>query len=447
MFSTPALEELKNIWKGELYVVGGAVRDVLTGYKVSDTDLASPLKAEKVEKLLEGSPFTVKRHSSRLGTLGICGMGEKFEYTAFRSDSYRNDGSHTPGAVRFGVGILEDALRRDFTVNSVYYALKEGKLVDPLGGIRDIRNKIIRTARKPDEVLSEDALRIMRMVRFQGKLGFDADTELSEAARLRRETLKKIAPERIRDELTGILLADAVNALPDAHVRAFSLMTEIGVTEIVLPEVAACVGIKQNPKWHKYDVYTHMLKTFGAIAPKTEIRLAAILHDIGKPAAGYTKGVTGEHPEFGAWLARERLCALRFSQKIVDKVSTLIRLHMFDLKGDVSEKDERIFILEHIDCIPDLIALKNADRTGSGLRDDPSPAAERLKATLEQMKNEGVAFSVKELKAGGADTMKLPGEMRGYALKALLRENAWNGEVRTEEGARAFIGAFPMNRK
>lgn len=447
MIVSPALEELKRIWKGDLFVVGGAVRDSLSGYTPTDVDLASPLRGEEVEELLKGTPFTTRRHSMRLGTIGISGMGEKFEYTAFRTDSYPNDGKHTPVCVKFGVGIAEDALRRDFTVNSIYYDLKRGEIVDPVNGLKDLKNRVVRSARPAEEVLKEDALRILRLVRFQGKLGFEADGELVAAARRMRHTLKEIAPERVRDELIGILTADAVNALPDAHVRAFSLMTEIGATEIVLPEVAACVGVEQNPKWHKYDVYEHMLRTFEAIAPRTETRLAAILHDIGKPAAGYTKGVTREHPEFGAWLARERLTALKFPQRTVDRVSTLIRLHMFDLKGDVSEKEERIFILEHADCIQDLVALKNADRIGSGLRNDPSPAAVRLSRTYAEMKKEGVAFKIKDLKAGGADTLRLPPETRGYALKALLKENAWNEMVRTEEGAKEFIARFPVSEE
>ena len=118
---------------------------------------------------------------------------------------------------------------------------------------------------------------------------------------------------------------------------------------------------------------------------------------------------------------------------------------MFDLKGDVSEKEERIFILEHADCIADLIALKNADRTGSGLRNDPSPAAVRLSETFAAMKKEGVAFKIADLKAGGADTLALPAETRGYALRALLKENAWNARVRTEEGAKEFIMRFPAS--
>ena len=183
MIVSPALEALKEIWKGDIFVVGGAVRDSLLGYAPTDVDLASPLTPDEVEKLLKDTPFTTRRHSPRLGTLGISGMGEKFEYTAFRSDSYPNDGSHTPTLVRFGVDISEDALRRDFTVNSVYYDLKRDKLVDPVGGVADIERKIVRTARPAREVLKEDALRILRMARFCGKLGFEADAELMDTAR------------------------------------------------------------------------------------------------------------------------------------------------------------------------------------------------------------------------------------------------------------------------
>ena len=442
---TPALEALKNIWRGDLYVVGGAVRDDILGYAVTDVDLASPLTPEEVVKLLAGTPFTVKKHSPRLGTLGISGMNEKFEYTAFRSDSYPGTGGHAPSVVRFGVSLYEDALRRDFTVNSVYFDLIRGETVDPLGGVKDIENRVLKTARAPEEVFNEDALRIMRLFRFAGKLGFSVDPALMRAAFEMRSGLDNIAPERIGAELKGILLADAANGIPGAHAKAFALMTDAGVTEKVLPEVARCRGVKQNPKWHLYDVYTHLFKTYEAIAPKLELRLAAILHDIGKPVAGYTKGATRTHPEFGAWLARERLAALCFPQKTIDRVCMLIENHMFDLKGDVSDVDERIFVLEHADMIDDLVAVKNADRLASGLRFDPSPAAQRLRETMETMKKEGVAFTAKELKITGEDTLSLPPEERGYAIKALLRKNAWDPSVRNREGAKRFIDDFPAD--
>lgn len=445
MIVSAALRELQKLWRGPLYMVGGAVRDAVLGYRVSDIDLASPLVAEEVVDLLKGTQFTVRPNSVKLGTLGIYGMGVKFEYTAFRSDSYAEGGAHSPTSVEFGVSILDDAKRRDFTVNSVYYDIGADSIVDPVGGMADIEKKLIRTARPPEEVIDEDALRILRMVRFAAKLGFSPDERLKSAAIAMRAGLKNIVPDRIRDELAGILLADAENGVKNAHVRGVELLTECKLTEMILPEVAACIGIKQNPKWHAYDVYGHLLKTFENTPPEIELRLAALLHDIGKPPAGSAKGRTAEHPEFGAWLAGKRLGELHFSTKLSDRVTELIRLHMFDLKGDVSEKDERLFVLEHSKIIPELVALKNADRLGSGLRTDPSPAGERLLRTLEEMKSEGVAFSVKELKITGNDVMQLPPELRGYALKSLLRQNAFDPSVRTREGALEYISRFPAS--
>lgn len=440
---TPALDALQKLWRGPLYMVGGAVRDAVLGYSVSDTDLASPLVAEEVVRLLQDTPFTAKPNSVKLGTLGIYGMGEKFEYTAFRSDSYAEGGAHRPTAVEFGVDISDDAKRRDFTCNSVYFDIGNRKFVDPVGGLTDIQKRIIRTARAPEEVIDEDALRILRMVRFAAKLGFDLDERLKRAAINMRTGLKNIVPDRIRDELVGILLADAENGVKNAHVRGMELLAECRLTELVLPEVYVCTGVKQNPKWHAYDVYTHLIKTFENTPPQLELRLAALLHDIGKPPAGSAKGRTAEHPDFGAWLAGNRLQALHFSGKLTDRVTELIRLHMFDLRGDATDNEERLFVLENYQLIPELVALKNADRLGSGMRTGPSPAGERLLKTLETMKDEGVAFSIKELKINGNDVMKLPPAIRGYALKSLLRQNAVDPKVRTREGALEYISAFP----
>ena len=445
MFVSKALQELRKLWTAPLYIVGGAVRDALLGYSVSDIDLASPLLPEEVVKLLDGSPFSAKPNSVKLGTLGICGFGEKFEYTAFRSDSYADGGHHTPASVEFGVSIFEDAKRRDFTANSIYFDIGKGEFVDPVGGMGDLERRILRTARAPEEVIDEDALRILRMVRFSAKLGFQPDAKLFQAAKAMRLNLNNIVPDRIRDELVGIMLSDAENGVKNAHVRGIELMRELGVLELILPEVAACIGVAQNPRWHRYDVYEHLLKTYENTPPELELRLAGLLHDIGKPPAGSAKGRTAEHPDFGAWLAGKRLGELRFSGKLTDRVSELIRLHMFDLRGDVSEKEERLFVLEHYKCIPELVILKNADRAGSGMRSGPSPAGERLLETLSAMKKEGVAFSVGELKVNGNDVMKLQPALRGNALRSLLRRNAFDPEVRTREGALKYIRDFPRN--
>lgn len=434
------LKELAGLWRGKLYVVGGAVRDAVLGVPTTDVDLASPLTADEVRALLADTPFKAEPHSLKLGTLGIYKDGEKFEYTAFRTDSYDMRGAHSPSSVSFGSTLEEDALRRDFTVNALYYDIKEEKITDVTGGLKDIGLKLIRTVRAPETVIAEDALRIMRMVRFAASYGFGIDACVMECATAMSSNLTNVAPERIREEFDRILAADAVCGIKSAPRRGLELLTECGAIDYIVPELKEGVGVEQNKHWHRYDVYGHILSTVEH-AP-SEIRLAALFHDIAKPVLKRETGVTAGHAERGAEIAETRMSALRYPKAKTAEVKELVAAHMFDLKCNESEEALRLFVQEHIGIIDKLCMLKDADWAGGGIREGSNPSADRIRALLPAMRAEGVAFSVRELKVTGEDLKDIEPARRSVALEELKRLTAVNAAARTRSGALAFLGKF-----
>ncbi len=439
------LRELAGMWRGKLYVVGGAVRDAILGVTTYDVDLASSLTAEEVCALLEGTRFVTERHSAKLGTLGIRADGEKFEYTAFRTDSYDMRGAHAPASVEFGVTLEEDALRRDFTVNAVYYDISEDKIVDVTGGVEDMKRKLIRTVRDPREVIAEDALRIMRMVRFAASYGFDIDAETMNRATEMSGNLVNIAPERIREEFERILSADEVCGIKGAQRRGLELLKECGAVQYAVPELTEGIGVEQNKNWHRYDVYGHILSTVEN-APR-RIRLAALFHDIAKPVLKRETGGSKGHEIRGAEIAELRMTALKYSKAEIAEVKELVAAHMFDLKCNEPEEALRLFIQEHIGVMDKLLELKDADWIGGGTRTGSNPSADRIRALLPVMKEEGVAFSLKDLKANGKDLDGVPPEMRSRALRALMKRTATDPVARTREGALGFLKNFETVHK
>ena len=420
MIATPSLKKLCALFPCPLYVVGGAVRDFIMGNAVADIDLSSALPATEVVELLKGTDFSVKPHSLKLGTLGIKIGSESYEYTAFRVDSYGSDGSHAPQEVRFTSDPKEDALRRDFTVNAIYYEIATGKIIDFLGGVEDIGKKLIRTVRDPELVIREDALRILRMVRFSAKLGYEIDAETFNVAKERVSSLKTIAVERIRDELDQILVADTYNGIKDAQIRGLELLMELGAMEYVIPELVSAVGVKQNPKYHVYDVWQHLLESVREVKPS--LRLAALLHDVAKPICQNRSGNMRAHNVVGAQMSRHIMSRLSYPKVDTERIARLVEAHMFDLKGTETDETVRLFVLHNADIIEDLCELKNADYLAHGMNEGKNPSALRLMETYRKMLDEGVAFSIRELPVGGEDLIALnvpPQERSDKLIKVL----------------------------
>ena len=419
-----SLQELAALFPVPLYVVGGFVRDSLLGYHTEDVDICSSLTPEEVTSLLAPTRFKVKTGSPKLLTLILCAEDRKYEYTTFRSDSYKD--GHRPVSVTPCTDITVDARRRDFTVNAIYYDVKNACLVDPLCGIGDLNNRVLRTTRAPEDVFSEDGLRLMRLARFAASLGFTPLPETLEAAKKNASLILNISPERIKDELNKILVCDLTYGVKGAQRVGLEILTKIGVTEKILPELTLGIGMPQRADFHAFDVYGHILSTVEHADPS--VRLAALMHDIAKPKMKLTTGRYAGHDREGGVLAREVLSRLRYSNAEIEETARLTEAHMFNLSNDVRVNTLRLFIQTNRDIVDKLVLLKYADYYGSGTattKDNPS--ADRIQWEFEKMKQEGVPFSVKDLDVSGDDLAAekdLPADKRGLCLLALLRECA-----------------------
>ncbi len=410
-----SLEKLAALFPSRLYLVGGAVRDAVRGVETEDFDLAGAARPDEVKNALSGSIFKVCDSSPKLGTLIISGGGNRFEYTTFRTDSYpEGSGAHKPDQVVFTDDIELDCRRRDFRCNAIYYDVKEGKIVDPLDGVSDTGHGLLRTTRSAEEVFSEDGLRIMRLIRFVSVLGFAPDREAVRAAKELSGRLRDVSCERIRDELDKILSGDNV-------VEALELALSVGALGEILPELAANEGLAQPAQFHRYDALRHAFHT--AKCARSDIKLAALLHDVGKAEAWKRDGNMHNHAEYGAVQAKLIAQRLRYPNAVVAETETLVREHMYDINANAGVNKLRRFVAKNHAVIDKLIALVRADSKGTGLFDD-CPRADRFEATLAEMKSKKIPFTVGELAVNGNDVKRLglKGEEIGMALSSLLRE-------------------------
>ena len=407
-----------------LYAVGGSVRDFLCGLQprngVRDWDICSPLPAETFVSIAKRSGFTVKAVYKNTGTVKLADdMGEDFEYSCFRSDKYVR-GVHVPVEICFTDDIVLDAKRRDFTANAVYYHLQSHEFVDPLGGIPAIRERRLTTVAPAKKVFGEDGLRLMRLCRFAAQLAFTPDKECLEGAYENAALILDISPERIFQELSAILSADEKYGIPEGHFQGLVWLEKTGVLEKILPPLALGKGMAQRADFHKYDVLFHSLRAV-LYAPK-EVRLAALLHDVGKPFCKLRDGNSFAHPEEGERIAREILQNLKAPKKCTDEVCTLVALHMYDFDCKTKENKLRRFFAAHYEILENLLKLKQADF--SACTDDLSvaPTVQKWGELLRKMQAEGAPFSIKQLAVNGKDLLDagIPPAQISHVLQTLL---------------------------
>lgn len=446
MMLSKELKQLASVLCTPLYVVGGAVRDALLGYGTGkDIDLAACLTPQEITDALASTPYKVIPVSPKLGTLKIrCGAAE-YEYTTFRCDSYACDGTHTPIDISFTRDIYQDSLRRDFCVNAIYYDISKEQLVDPLGGIEDIDKRLLRATRNPDDMLVEDGLRLLRMVRIACACGFRTEDALYNAAGRLSHIINGIHKSRIGDELSKIVVCDTQYRVSGAHLRAINMLIDLGLAAHILPELTEGKGFAQRADYHKYDVLGHTLKVFELSPPN--IRLAALFHDISKPSQKLATGKMAGHEIAGAAVLRKRLKELGFGYAVIERNARLVETHMFDLNCETGEPKVRRFIQSNYDIIDDLIALKNADYLGGGLRTGENPSSARLLSVLTQMKAEGVPFTLKDLLVGGKELIELnvPAQKRGQWMQELLRLAATEKRLLTYSGQYNFLANRTAN--
>lgn len=405
----------------EIYAVGGSVRDVLRGKEVLDWDFTTNAKPEEIRSL-----FPHSFYNNTFGTVGIPqeidGTQHIFEVTTYRKESKYSNLRH-PEKVQWADSVEDDLARRDFTINALAYNGKE--LIDPFHGREDLDKKSIKAVGDPDIRFQEDALRLMRAIRFTSQLGFMIDEQTRASIERNAHLIKNISWERIRDELLRIMKSDHPS-------EGILFMRNTGLLKHVVPEVDVCFSVPQkSPKRHHvYDVGTHLVMSLKHCASKDPItRLATLIHDIGKAPTfrkdPQTKMITFyNHEVVGKKMASKIANRLHLSNKEKEKLVTLVAMHQFSVSEKLTDKAIRRFIREvgkeHLD---DMIALRIADRIGSGAQ----PSSWRLELFQKRLEEvQYVPFQVTDLQVNGHDVMKelgiKPGPEIGKILQALFEE-------------------------
>lgn len=428
--------------------VGGLVRNALLGLPGSDVDVCGSAGPEQVRAACARAGVAVREKAAGLGTLLLHDGACWIEYTAFRSESYGPGGAHRPEKVSFGASLAEDAFRRDFTVNALYADARSGEVRDPTGGIADLSRGVIRaTHADADEIMGQDALRVLRMVRLAGELSFTIEEHTFAAARRSAHQLADIAVERQWQELQRILLCDAkypgFGGGGDGDGGAAVLdclhqLDALGAMALLFPRLMDGRGMAQRPEFHRYDVLEHAYRACAAAPPELTLRLAALLHDIGKPESYTTQGNFHAHARLGADLAAESLERLRVPARLTEDVAWLIYNHMFDLDGRTKEKTLRQrFALWGEDVTRQLIRLREADVRGSGV--DEGYVCARWRQLLAQMQAEGAPFSERALAISGRDIMEATGLAPGPAVGELKRRLFLHAAVHPRDNTRTRL--------
>ena len=287
-----------------LYLVGGAVRNYLIDHSLSsDLDICAAIPMEQFVEGAKNCGFIISATYKRTGTVLFVDKNNHYEYTTFRKERYVG-GVHTPEYTEFTEDITEDAKRRDFKCNAIYYDIKNQQIIDVLGGVEDIKNKRLDTVQEPDKVFCSDGLRLMRLARFTGELNFKPTDSVIEGARKYSDNILDISPERIYAELKLILGSDSKYPFSDpmGHYNALKVLDETRVLDKIIPELTAGRGMAQRADFHKFDVLEHSLKS--VLYSKKEIRLGALLHDIGKPFCFLKNGRYHGHADEGEKIAK-----------------------------------------------------------------------------------------------------------------------------------------------
>jgi len=395
------------------YAVGGCVRDTMLGLQPHDYDLCTDATTEEMIRLF--SDRSLVRSGERHGTVGVVVNGDVVEITTFRTEGGYEDGRH-PDWVRFVSNVEEDLARRDFTVNAMAYAPVQG-YVDPFGGEEDLKKGILRTVGDPTARFSEDALRILRGVRFAVRYHLSVDPDTRVAMETLAPTMKKLANERVFDELCKLLPC----------VAAEDLLAFAPILTVVLPELAPSVGFLQHNPHHLYDVFTHTAHVVEATHPSLALRWAALLHDCGKPATFFLdengRGHFYGHAQVSAKMADAALLRLKAPNALRKRVVFLIEQHMTLLPPD--KRVLRRWLGKYgSEAVAELLALQEADFCSKGVIGD-TKAFELLHGLLNEVLAEEDCLQIKDLQVDGRDLQALgfpTGPLMGKCLAWLLEQ-------------------------
>ncbi len=396
------------------YAVGGCVRDALLGLTPQDYDLCTNAPPETTAELF--SAHTLVRSGQKHGTIGVVVDSVVYEITTFRTEQGYSDGRH-PDEVTFVDSVEEDLARRDFTANAMAYHPETG-LADPWDGQEDLKNRILRTVGNPETRFQEDALRILRGVRFAVRYGLQPESATHQAMETLAPTMERLARERVFEELCKLL----------SLVTARDLLTFAPVITQAVPALKPCVGFTQHTPHHRYDVYTHTAHVVENVSGDLALRWAALLHDVGKPHAftmdengrGHFKG----HAAVSAQLAEQTLLELKAPTALRQQVVFLIEHHMLPLEPDRRLLRRRMGKYG-VHRLTQLIALQQADKAGKGVAEDGDDMLSQVEQQLVQLQQEAQVLCIKDLAVDGRDMMTLgyqPGPELGKKLQWLLEQ-------------------------
>lgn len=425
------IQELHNS-KYEAYLVGGCVRDMTIGIEPHDWDICTNAKPDEIVDVLKRNGFKIHLTGVQYGTVNVIVGGSEYEITTYRADTGYTDGRH-PDAVKYVSDIHEDLKRRDFTINAMAYDPINDVLIDDFGGQKDLENYIkgygrgqIKTVGNPVDRFNEDSLRILRALRFAIKFGFDIESETLQAMREHAKSLDRVSKERITEELYKILTCG--KPITPWFMICSSIIKEI------IPELEKCFKFEQNNKYHKHDVYEHILNVVdNCKSNKFEIKLAALLHDIGKPDT-YVVGDDGYghfygHPEVSCEIAKNILDKhLRLTVEQSTRVLDLVKYHDITI-ANTKASVKRAMNKHGIDMLEDWFILKQADIDDHIFPDNKwkhSLDVPRIKELMQIIIVEQSCFSLKELNINGNILIKelgiKPGKQIGKILHSLLEE-------------------------
>jgi len=412
----------------EAYAVGGCARDFLLGKEPEDWDIATSAKPEEIKKIFPKSFYENRFFTVTIQTGSKNPRLKEIEVTTYRLEAKYTDKRH-PDEIKFAKTIEEDLARRDFTINSLALEIQKTKtkIIDPFKGQEDLKDKIVRAVGNPEDRFNEDALRMVRAARFATTLNskggeWKIEEKTSQAIKKRSGGLKVISQERIRDELTKIIMSAKA-------AQGIELLRQLGLMKYIIPELEEGYGIGQN-KHHIYECYDHNLRSLDYAAKNKfnkYVRIAALLHDIAKPRAKRGNGLDStfyNHEIIGAKMTHNILSRLKFPKKEIEKIVRLVRYHLFYYNVDeVSESSVRRLVSQAgPENMEELLQLRMADRIGSGVPKAEPYKLRHLKYIIEKVSLDPI--SVKMLKVSGNDVMKMlniqPGPKIGRILDVLL---------------------------
>ncbi|WP_061310164.1 CCA tRNA nucleotidyltransferase [Clostridium botulinum] len=402
----------------EAYIVGGAVRDSLLERKVNDWDITTSANPQEVVNIFENLGYKIIPTGLKHGTVTILISSIGYEVTTFRVDGEYEDNRH-PKEVKFTSNLREDLKRRDLTINAMAYNDKIG-LVDYFHGLEDLNNKIIKCVGNSKDRFNEDSLRMLRCIRFASQLNFHMEESIKLNIRELSRNIANVSMERIRDELCKIL----VSSQP---VYGIKNIVELNLMDYIIPELKVCVGFKQHNIHHDKDVYEHILSVVENVPNKLELRLAALLHDIGKPKC-FSIGDNGQghfygHQKISADMTKDILKRLKFDNKTIDKVDKLVYNHMARYNKLRTPNIKKFINKVGIDNLDDLFELQIADIKGSAKEYHSFDNVLNLKIKCKKILSEKQPLTIKDLDINGHDLMKLginQGKEIGIMLNKLL---------------------------